>query len=507
MVNVTIMQKNNGYQYNKYEYLLWFFLAVTFVLITSPFEAPIWGDEAYLLYMSQVIFRGEGVYNTTTFGYTPLCPLIAGYTMQIIDLVFGEVDTIFVSRVLGIILYGFIITSFFKLVKKIYDNRLISYLVTVFFLGISFLHLLSSTNFDPKMLALLFQLAGIYSLIKNKYLSGGVFLALSAMCWQPMVINCFAVTVFIFTGNSKIGKKFSLLIQLTMGVAIGTLPVVGYISLTNQWQAFWNQAVIRKVGVEGSELFDEPFRWLYKGIYSNFINESILLVLGGLGFLLIVILGFKGILTSTFNERTPYIRLLIIITLFWSLFNSMEFQDAIDLIPMIPIILIWSGFLLLYYSKKINFLNERWLLIPVTIYSLTNALSYSSYETFSQQKQFIKSIVDSKSIVLPFTFEVFFVINEVPMPTKVMRFASYEDYIINLIYPNGCSDVIESLQKTNELDVIITNRDNFGECGQMIIDQIAKTITFKSHFINSGRVHFLLDQSRIKEFRVYQITK
>ena len=46
-------------------------------------QEPLLGDRAYMLYMGQAVLRGEAIYQTTTFGYPPLGPLLSAVVMYV----------------------------------------------------------------------------------------------------------------------------------------------------------------------------------------------------------------------------------------------------------------------------------------------------------------------------------------------------------------------------------------------------------------------------------------
>ena len=495
----------------KYSYILIFFFALLLILLTSPFEIPLWQDRAYLLYMSQVIYRGENIYEVTTFGYTPLAQLIAGSIMRIVELFTVTVDTILISRILGILLYAACCSAFLALARNIFKNIQVSFIISIFFTGISFLQYISATNLEPKILAMFFEIMAIIGIMKSRYLFAGVFFALAAMCWQPMVINCFAVTGFILLNQQIISCKAIQFIKLLSGVLIGTLPIVFYIILTGQLQDFWFQAVMRKIGQEGSELFDDPLRWLFISIYPTYINEAFIFVLSSMGFLIISYKSTINMLKGKWASIKDPVKLFFILTVFWSLFNTLEFQGPLDLLPMIPILLIWAGYFISYLTARFPSINSKWMLIPAILYALLNTFSYQYSGTYSEQKEFINQIAPDDQKILPFSFEEYAVIKEIPLPSRLMRFEKYEDFIIDRIYERGCLDVIDQLRENKDLVAILAryNPENgqskFGECGEAIIKEFTDSSGNKNYEILTGRSHILLNKFKRRAYRYYVI--
>ncbi|GAB5527902.1 MAG: hypothetical protein Roseis2KO_57740 [Roseivirga sp.] len=292
---------------------------------------------------------------------------------------------------MGILTYACTAGSLFFVEKRVFSNARLAHLTTFLLLGLNFLVVLSSANFEPKMLAVLLQLWGIYYALEKKWFPAGLFFSLAVMCWQPMVINCVSLFVFIVLSNSQYKESIKSLCWLFAGVLVGTLPVVFYLGFTDQWLDFWNQAVVRKVNVEGDAIFESYLNWFVKAIYPKFLSEAIYFLFGALGFLFMLykLIG-KG--KPSFSQFTDgkTVKLLLALTVFWILFNSLAFQGAPDLIPLIPLILFWSAYIMnTVYMAISSQLSKKVLVFALVAYSFFDLLLPKVPFSYEDQKSFI----------------------------------------------------------------------------------------------------------------------
>ena len=264
-------------------FVFWFFFGIlSTLLFYQPFEQPIFEDRAYLLYMSQVVYRGDALYEATTFGYTPLSTIIVGYVMKVGSLL--SLNTILSARIIGLFVYGVLCGSFFVLCKSVFHRRIGTLIACVLFCGLGYIQIVSSINAEPKLWVLLFSILGIHFYNKNHWFFVGLFFSFAAMSWHVAVISLF-VSAVMLPWKSK--TWFSSVYKLMLGVIAGILPVLCYLQLTNGWLDFWNQAVVRKLIVEGDVVGESPFYWFKRSIYPYFLVEPLHFVFGFLGVFLL----------------------------------------------------------------------------------------------------------------------------------------------------------------------------------------------------------------------------
>ncbi|WP_157638292.1 hypothetical protein [Flexithrix dorotheae] len=390
--------------------------------------------------------KGEPLYKATTFGYTPLAILVVGFFMWVGKLF--SISTLISAKIVGIILYGLICTQLFRLVSVVYIKMYTVFLACIFFLGLGYLPMLSGVNAEPKLWVLLFTILGIRAVIKFDWFFTGLYFSLSAMCWHASVISLFPCLILIPWKDSRFIKSS---LNFTAGILIGILPVIIYLFVTQSWGDFWIQAVLRKLVVEGESVGESPLIWFYRGLYPFFIPEIIHFVVAFVGFVIICIVWFTGNITlkKYFRDECT-LKFLIGFTIVWGAFNCLEFQTPVDLFPLLPVLMIFCAYL-------VQFLNRRkktiLVLIPILLYNFYDAIVYDIPYKINDQIRLAKNLKENYGKAFVVGFEEIFTVLEEPMPTRFMRYSSYEDH---LIYrePGGC-DAISRKLKTEKFQVII----------------------------------------------------
>lgn len=491
---------------NKNGFLVWFLLTLMLFAFVDPFDIAIWRDRAYLLYMSQTISRGLDLYENTSFGYTPLTQILAGGLMWLIKKTSGEVDSIFVARVLGIILHALNAGSLYLLAKRIFKHVRAAHMVSLCFLSLYGLIPFSATNFEPKLLALLFEIWAIHFVLKERHLLSGALFSLAAMCWQPMVINCFALVAYLFIIYRWRKRTFYEIVLIGCGVFIGTIPVLFYMYMTEDWIYFWNQAVVRKVGNEGGVLFEAPFRWLRVVLTTKFRPDVLFLLMGGIGVLHATYDYIKSKIVREDKTKNSFLFLLII-TIAWSFFNSMEFQGAYDFVPLLPPVLIFALFSINPYIEKLSANKFRLVVIVFVLYGFFDLAFVQKGMTFSEQKKLMADLQHKYGDPFVVNFEEYYVLTQKKIPIKYLRLALFEDYLINNYESNGCTDVLGQVAKLKPKVIIsrVSKKDavsSIGVCGQQIIDEYANNAN-TSFEVKIGRLLPLSSQIQTNVYEIY----
>lgn len=430
---------NLSYENTNIGFVFWFIAGLLLTIICyHPFNQPILFDRAYLLHMSQVVYRGDGLYEATTFGYTPISTLVVGFFMKLGSIF--SMDTITSARVFGLLMYGTLCGSFFILVKSLFNSKWPTWIACTLFCGLGYIQLLSSVNAEPKIWVMLFSIWGIYFYKKQNWLLVGLVLSLAAMSWHVSVISLVAAAVMLPWRSDRFVK---CALKLALGVFIGTLPVILYLAVTDSWVEFWNQAVLRKLIVEASTAGESPLQWIREGIYPYFILEPLHFVFAVFGFVLACYAMIKRRIKSSID--ISLLKFVMVYTLIWVLFNSYDFQTCVDMLPLIPAIVIFATYFLITVIRKPSRPVVVYVLGVVFIgYNFLDALMYKVAFAYTQQKAVMKEILDKHGDPFAVGFEEYYTILEKPMPTKFMRYAYYEDHMIEQ-NPDGFKGITKQI--------------------------------------------------------------
>ncbi|GAA3522533.1 hypothetical protein GCM10022393_41400 [Aquimarina addita] len=471
-------------------FVFWFLIGILITIIFyQPFEQPVISDRAYLLYMSQVVFRGDPLYNSTTFGYTPLASILVGGFMKLGTLF--SLNTIESARISGILLYGGICGSVFIMSKTLFNDRRTTYIACILFCGLGYIQILSGIHAEAKLWVLLFSVLGIYFFNKEKWLWTGLIFSLAAMSWHVAVVSLFACAMVLPFRTKKFLPAFT---SLMTGVFIGVLPVLLYLLFTDGWIDFWNQAIIRKLKIEGASVGESPFLWIKSGIYPHFILESLHFIFGFLGGIIavyVLLRNRKAQINDPFSKRT--VLFLLCYSVLWAIFNSLDFQTNIDLLPLIPPVIIFGTYFIKYVLDKIH---QKGIIIVVSIifitYNFFDAITYELPFVYKEQLAVIRELKEKYDRLFVIDFEEYYVLQETPMPTKFMRYTWYEDHLIDRT-ENGCVGIGDFLIEEQFSAVIEFNPEKRvrSKAATQLVEKIQKP--FEIPYIRSNCASYLIE--------------
>ena len=459
---------------NARAFFMWCLLALVVWLIYRPFMQPIFGDRAYLLYMAQEVGRGKAIYQTTTFGYTPMGPMVQGGFFRLVHWLLPEASTIILARLLGLIGYMALAGSMFLLGRRWFAQLWQAHLGTALLLGYSFLTVFFTTSLEAKGLAALFGVWALYAALGRGWFWAGLWSALALMTWQPMAIVGFALGLVVLAQGRK---HWAALLPMAAGAVIGLLPAVLYLWSTDSLDAFWAQAMLRKVDLEGEAIFDHPLRWLVYGIFPRFITD--------LPIFLCSVLGAMGLLFTWYRRRSITwfgnalgLPVLLISTACWSLLNAMEFQSGPDLIPMVPLLAIWAVLGLHWLQNQMLRGKAKRLVIGLgLLLAFVDVVGYRPQYTYREQRALLDRLREAYPQAFVINFESYYVLYEERMPTKFMRYAPYEDYLINQ-EAGGCDGVLQQLAQAPPAGVVFRQTPNVdsyaGGCAMQVIGALTE---------------------------------
>ena len=466
--------------------LCWFIFPVFYLLLFYvPFSQPIYFDRAYLLYMSQVFADDVPLYEATTFGYTPFSTILVGVVIKAGKL-FGmsAIDT---SRVFGIGFYGVLCCSNYYLSRLLWRNSLSVFISSVMFAGLSYVAVLASVNAEPKLWVLLCAIYGILFFCRQQWFYCGISLAIGAMCWHVSVISLFACAITIFISRQMIVRKMS---KLLLGVIIGTMPVVIYLTVSSQWQAFWKQAVLRKIMLEGNEVGESPLLWLFRGIYPYFVTEWLHFLLGAAGLLLLIYHLLKGkINQSGFQAQRHSVVFILIYVLLWSVFNTIEFQGSLDILPLLPPILIGSVYLLSSFLQNAKKTTIAITIMLLLLYNFFDAVSFQPAATYQAQLSTYQRFDEKYGNALAVGATDYYAVREKKAPTKYTNFKSYEEKFIGDRYT--CEELEEILQQ-KEISYVIETRNSTNSNSRKT-SKFLKILGYEPVFVGQPRVACLAE--------------
>jgi hypothetical protein len=425
---------------------------------------PIIGDRAYLVYMGQVVYRGNLLYESTTFGYTPYGPLLSAISMHI-----GEafnLPSYLAPRYLSVPIAALNSCLLYFVARNASGSALLSVISGLILSGFDFMNTLCVTNLEPKPMVVFFMLISMLALQKRNWALAGFGSAMAAMFWQPaVIITITMVIILVFHGRDTFRSAF---IRYSLGMILGLLPALLYLTVYHEWNNFILLAITRKALVSLPTAASYPFRWPVVS-FESLSSESPILIfaaVGLFGFAIKNLIRNGGrrvkILMDTKNGG------LILLTVAWFLFNSIEFNNLPDLVPLLPLISYWAALfihklikatVLILQTFKPVFVDQSIIkptialtsCILLGVFLFRDAFLYSPTYTLADQKILVKSTIDCPDASCSFialNAEEFYVLTEKQSTLRYTRMEKWVDLIIDLLEPGGSNGFIKRLAET-----------------------------------------------------------
>lgn len=472
----------------------WFFVAGLVMLLGlfvlglhRPFDLPLTGDRAYLLYVSQVAYFTGDIYGNSGFGYTPLGPLIAAVFFAGAGLV-TDSSTLVLARLAGMACWLACLLGVLLIGRRFFASTVEPVLMALIFAGFAVVPMMSASNLEPKMLVLLFEILALASAYRGRWLLAGFAVACAAMCWQPAIVVLPALGLFLLFDARP--QWLAAAWRFAMGIVLGTLPVIVYLTLSGGWSAFWQQAILRKLEQEGAVVLEQPLHWLSSGLFPRLLSERWIFIAAGVGLTVFVLVTVLGALQRTGRPVARHAVLMLLFTLAWAGFNAMEFQSVPDLIPFLPAVCYWPAYLVWTLrapakrevsapgsATTFRAVLGLGLALGLGTYALLDVPRAPPKFTLADQRQELVPLdaLDAAPMVLD--FEEYHALNELLLPTKFIRFNRYDDYLIEQTVPGGCAAMVQVIRDAAPGALVIRLRgakrvDRTGDCAKVVLAEL-----------------------------------
>lgn len=481
--------------WQRYQLVLVLVAILVYVVWAFDFwQQPIQMDRAFFVYMGQLVARGQSLYTESTYGYAPLSTLVTGGLIALLQ-DWSGIASYFIPRVGGLILLVATLLGFYQCGKALFGSKLYGYVMLMAFGGITFTAILSCTGMEPKIMVLCFSIWAIYSLYQGNYFTTGLLITLAATCWQVAGIYFIALLLYPplyrrhFLSNAR---------WLVAGCLLALLPSVAYITYHGAWVEFWEMAVIRKISVQSLENNTPFWHWLTK-VHPKYSTDLLLFISAFAGFVWYLILRLTSASKPDKAADHEIWTYLLTATILWSLFNSVEFQGGPDLIPMLSLLICFA-----VYAWRALYHRISWKRLLILASVLTMYADFGFYTidyTLQDQEQLVAKLKEHYNTerVLASGFEEYYILENVPSPTKLLRFQAYDDLIIDQFLPGGWPVIKqELLEKPPTLLLCLVKKGSggqtansryFTELQQELTSgsQSAYTISYGYHLFNKRK--------------------
>jgi hypothetical protein len=226
-----------------------FFFTVAVMLAYRPWTQIEVGDPAVYDYIAQSILRGQLPYRDVVDIKGPGGPYLSAAVM-VLGKAVGLRDVIAV-RLMHVVLAG-LLSAVTCLVAQVYlRNRLVSVMAPLVPLMSGTLALMLISGTQPKLPMILFGMATLLLVARDRPFWAGVCSMLSCLCWQPGLL--FTGTAVLIFSRYLTNWRDLRALRVLIGASLPLLVVLVYFQMTGALGDLWAWTITYNVGVFGPE--------------------------------------------------------------------------------------------------------------------------------------------------------------------------------------------------------------------------------------------------------------
>jgi len=300
---------------------------------------PILKDLGFFSYIGQEFLRGYPIYSTVYINYSPLVAMFFAFSMSFFN---------FLPQYLSIRLFMLIVTSlmiliFYKVVLKIFNDKIISTLSALILISFTFFIELTLLG-DSKTLALFFCFFTFVLFFRENYFLSGISASFCFLFYQPIGLFLLAPLIFIFLGDDKRRVKIEKFGKILLGFFIPLILLIIYFFFYGSVMDFINFHVLYAIKYEKTSIAARAL-WAPFNILGYYSSEFFFLLLGLIGFIYTVYKITKKQFLKIFCKN-KYLTSFALPFFLLSLFVIKFFDDGSDIIVLLPAISVLAAFTL-----------------------------------------------------------------------------------------------------------------------------------------------------------------
>jgi len=313
-----------------------FLFAAVLMLFYRPFSQPEGGDSAIYDYIAQAILRGQVPYRDVVDIKGPASVYLSAASVAVGRLI-GLQDVIAI-RLFHVLMVGLLAALTFRVGVVFMRSRLIGVIAALLPLVSPAMIEMLIGGTQPKLPMMIFGLAALLLIAKDRPFWAGLCGMMACLCWQPGLM--FAGTAFLIFSKYLTNWRDLRAVKVVIGAALPLAIVVLYFYAKGALGDLWSYAIVYNYSVFGPEA-KQPLAdagshlWI---IIRRVFEKKTIFLLIALGGLVIYIaerlyVKFKqGWATELFRDAIVFPALIYLV------FAFINFQAGPDLIPFLPFV-------------------------------------------------------------------------------------------------------------------------------------------------------------------------
>jgi hypothetical protein len=317
-------------EYGRFQISAYVMICLFSALVFSMYglELPLRRDNAQYIYSAQRLLQGEMPYQSIFDMKTPLTSFVTAFALLVTQNIFDEpikgVRFFYVAISITTILLTY------ALAKRLFDNKFESLLAPLMMIGFHGYIYQTAIGAEPKLLLLLFFVAGLIFIVDKKWFALGIASALCAFTWQPSGILLIAALIYAFMQKPQ--YRFSAFAKLAIGFLIPSVIIFGYFLLNGAFKELIQGAFIVHIYLDRPN--ENELLNITKMIPFGFPFSFWLIAISLLAFFIYGL----GMVTKSENASladNPFLPFLVILSSFL-IASLIDFQSYPDFFVFLP---------------------------------------------------------------------------------------------------------------------------------------------------------------------------
>ncbi len=338
-------------------------IAIEYALNYNILLQAIPPDTTYHIYAAQQMLDGHAIYRDVAIIKAPLADFVTVFA-----LVFGRIigiSDIMSARLMSLLVAVAATLATYWAGRVLFRSRAVGFIAGMLMASWDFFGLRAVTGPEPKVFLIFFSLTAFVFIAQKRWFFAGACAALAFLAWQPgLIVTALTLVVAFFAprqaearapGASWRRRGAVQALHVAAGFAVPMTLVLLYFVWNNAAIAAWNATIganlvhftSKQSNVSLPQIIADNFNKMFfvDPVYCFSPSENWLWLAGALGFCGIVA---SEIATAVRAKRLPislHRTPFILYTLGFAIFSMFDYDFCPDLIPLMPIVTISTGWL------------------------------------------------------------------------------------------------------------------------------------------------------------------
>jgi DolP-mannose mannosyltransferase len=332
-----------------------FIFGATLMLAHRPWRQMEVGDSAIYDYIAQAILRGQMPYRDVIDPKAPASMYLSAAAMAAGKLI--HIRDVYAVRGLHVLLVGWLAMMTYLVAEAYLHNRVAAIIAGLVPLMRPDFATMMTQGTQPKLSMLAFGMTALLFIAKNRPFWAGFASMLACLCWQPgLMFTGAAVLIFSrYLTNWRDHRALKVMAGAAVPLAVTALYFYlrGALGAMVEWTLIFPYSVFAP---HGERSLAAAFGHLWKVTWRVFEWDVVLVAMSVIGLLMFAVERLRAKRRWRESLRSPELfkDAVLMPPVVYLLFCLVNMQGGVDLIPFLPFVGIFGGWLLVEAVRMIG---------------------------------------------------------------------------------------------------------------------------------------------------------